>query len=117
MVVGPPSGYDVQTAPHMNHAQVPGGGTAIYVGTWGEELIRLEGTVYLADVTAEGIVGLIDLIQAIATALDSFAWHTLTMDAYPGKTWNAMLNEDAVECEYLSEQAFTWRLTFVAEAA
>lgn len=116
MVIAPPSGYDVLANPHMNDVQVPGGGTAIYTGTWGETLIRLEGTANLGDVTAGGITTLIQLMQAIAVPLDSFDWLTLTIDAFPGKSWIALLNEDAIECEYLSDHAFTWRLTFIGEA-
>jgi hypothetical protein len=117
MTVLSASGYDPLATPRVNDVQIPGGGTGIYIGTWGETLIRLSGVCNLYEVTAVGITTLVQLIQAIAEKLDSFEYRTLTLDAYPGQTWEAMLDENAVQCEYLHDHAFTWTCQYIVEPA
>jgi hypothetical protein len=101
----------------MNEAQIPGGGTAIYTGTWGETLIRVEGVANLLEATDADITDFVSMTQKIAESLDLFTFAALTLDCFTGQSWSAMLYESPVQCELINESAFSFQAVFIVEAA
>jgi hypothetical protein len=106
VVVMTPSNADVAGEPVISRAEVPGSGTAVYRKqesasgvVYGVRHIRLDCVVKaIPDFSIEAEdeddrdTNWIAQLDAIAAALDYMTGQPLTIDCYPGETWNAVVS-------------------------